>query len=59
MLAQAVMETEVTGLVGAILREQDGEQAVDERRCFSAEARKRLLTPALAAVEQDLLMASA
>jgi hypothetical protein len=53
VLVQALMETEVTGLVGAIPLGQDDEWEVAERRYFSAESMKRLLTPVLAAGEQE------
>jgi len=46
-------------LVGAILLEQDDEWAVAERRYFSAESMKRLLTATLPVGEQELLMAIA
>jgi putative transposase len=46
-------------LVGAILLEQDDEWAVAERRYFSAESMKRLLTPLVDAGDQELLMAMA
>lgn len=46
-------------LVGAILLEQDDEWAVAERRSFSAESMKRLLTPLVATADQELLMAIA
>ena len=46
-------------LVGAILLEQDDEWAVAERRYFSAESMKRLVTATLPVGEQELLMAIA
>ena len=59
VLVQALIETEVTGRVGAILLGQDDEWEVVERRCFSAEPVKRLRRPVLAAGEQKLSMAIA
>lgn len=46
-------------LIGAILLEQDDEWAVAERRYFSVESMKRLLTPLVAASDHELLMAIA
>ena len=46
-------------LVGALLREQDDEWAVADRRYFRAESMRGLLQPAPGELQQDLLAAVA